>query len=136
MFEFADYFFTAAYINLRVMRNNGKILRIIIVLISVVSLCHGQSDLDYQLYSKEIDSFITEGVKYNVETKEVVIFKKYLPTDKEISILVRELQDTDVNMLRMNMNYDTIKLRLCNDESFRKAIFELQKDFFNTPTLD
>ena len=118
------------------MRNNGKILRLILILILIASLCRGQSNLDYQLYSKQIDSFITEGAKYNIETKEVVIFKKYLPTQNEISNLVEELQDTDVNMLKMVMHYDTVKLRLCNDESFRKAIFELEKDFFNTPTLD
>ena len=90
------------------MRINGKIIYLTLPLIWVVSLCHGQSDLDYQLYSKEIDSFINEGIKYNVETKEVVIFKKYLPAQNEISNLVRILQDTDINMLKMMMSYDTM----------------------------
>lgn len=102
----------------------------------LASLCHGQSALDYHLFSKEIDSFITEGVKYNVATKEVVVFKKYLPIENEITFFVNELQDTDINILRMLVNYDTLKLRLCADEYFRNAIFQLQKEFFNTPTLN
>jgi len=118
------------------MHNKGKMLRLTFTSILVVSLCHGQSTLDYQLYSKVIDSFITQGTKYNVETKEVIIFKKYFPAHNEISSLVKALQDTDVNTLKIMMNYDTLKLRLCNDESIRKAIFELERDFFNTPTLD
>jgi hypothetical protein len=111
-------------------------IRLTIILGLLTTLSWGQKALDYKLYSKVIDAYIEEGIKYKVTTIEVLIIRKYVPNENQASFYGKEFLDSDEQIIDMTLHYDTTKIRLLKDEHVRNTIRLLEKEFYATPTLD
>lgn len=111
-------------------------LRLLVILTLTSARCLGQTNTDYQLYSTVIDSFINKGIEINISTTEAVVIEKYAPEENEVSLLIKLLQDTSVNRVSKVLRYDPIKISLCKDENFKAALINLEKSFFETPSLE
>ena len=119
------------------MRNRyKKMIRITTLLLLLTNLSFGQTDLDYQLYSQVLNNFVNEGIKYNEKTTQVVIINKYIPDENEISFYGKDFLDDNENSINMALNYDTLKIRLFKDDHVKEALKQLEKEFFDTPSLD
>lgn len=117
-------------------RNTSKMIRLTILLVLLSNLSFGQTDLDYQLYSQVLNNFINEGVKYNEKTTEVVIITKYVPDENETSAYGEDFLDDDEQTINMMLHYDTMKMGLFKDDQIKNGLKQLEKDFFETPSLD
>jgi len=102
----------------------------------MTNLVFGQTDLDYQLYSQVLNSFINEGIKLNEKTIQVVIINKYVPDENEASAYGESFLDDDEQTISMVLHYDTLKMKLFNDDHVKAALKQLEKEFFETPSLD
>lgn len=110
--------------------------RLTILLVLLTNLSFGQTDLDYHLYSQVLNDYIKEGVKYHTKTTEVVIIIKYTPEEIEVSAYRKEFLENDEETINRALHYDTMKMRLFNDDRVKSALTQLEEKFFDTPSLD
>lgn len=110
--------------------------RLLILITFLGPSVFGQSNKDYVLYSKVIDSFVNTGIKYNIKTTEVVVIEKFTPNESEVPNYTSVLQDTNAQRIYAAAGYDSLKIRLFWDPFVKNAIISLEKAFFETPTLD
>lgn len=110
--------------------------RLALILIFISTVSWGQTTVDYKLYSIVIQDFIAEGIKYNVQTTEVVIITKFNPTENYVAYYGKEFIDGDEQLLEVSLHYDTTKIRIFKNEQIRQGIMALEQEFFQTPTLD
>jgi hypothetical protein len=110
--------------------------RLTILLILLTNLSFGQTPLDYQLYSLAINNFINEGIKYDKKTTQVIVINKYIPDENEASVYGKEFLNGDEQQINMFLRYDTLKIRLLNDNHIADAMRSLEKEFYETPLLD
>ncbi|MGC3946390.1 MAG: hypothetical protein QM762_18030 [Chryseolinea sp.] len=113
-----------------------KTIRLAILLTLSTSLSFGQTDLDYQLYSQVLNNFINEGLRYNEQTSQVVVINKYIPDENIASAYGEDFLGDDEHSIRMVLHYDTMKIRLFNDAKVKDVLKQLERDFFETPSLD
>lgn len=111
-------------------------IRLTILLVLLTNLSFGQTELDYHLYSQVLNNFINEGIKYDEKTTQVVIITKYVPDENEASSYGEDFLDDDEQMINMVLHYDTLKIRLFKDDHVKDALMQLEKEFFETPSLD
>jgi len=111
-------------------------IRLTLLLVLLTNLSFGQTDLDYQLYSKVLNDFINDGIKYDQKTTEVVIIAKYIPDENEAASYGDSFLDDDEHTFNMVLHYDTMKIRLFKDDRVRSVLRQLEKGFFETPSLD
>src|SRR5688572_22396790 len=102
-------------------------VRLTILLILLTNLSFGQTDLDYQLYSHVLNDFINEGIKYDEKTTQVVIITKYIPDENEASSYGEHFLDDDEQIINMVLRYDTMKIRLFNENHVKNALRTLEK---------
>lgn len=111
-------------------------IRLTILLLLLTNLSFGQTDLDYQLYSQVLNNFINEGIKHEEKTTAVVIITKYVPDENEASVYGGNFLSDDERVINMVLHYDTMKMRLFKDDYVKNVLKQLEKEFFETPSLD
>lgn len=119
-----------------VRNGSHRMIRLTILLGLLTNLSFGQSDLDYELYSQVLNSFINEGLKYDEKTTQVVIIAKYVPDQNEASAYGEDFFHNNEQTINMVLHYDTMKMKLFKDDHVKTLLKQLEKYFFETPSLD
>lgn len=113
-----------------------KMIRLTIIFALLTDLCLGQTNLDYQLYSRVIVDFINEGIEQDVKTDQVVIINRYIPSENHASFYGKEFIESDEQLINMMLHYDSVKLRLFKNNDVINAIRMLEMQFLETPSLN
>lgn len=110
--------------------------RLALLLVLLTNLSFGQKDTAYQLYEHVINDFINDGLEQNIRTNQVVIISKLMPEENWASEYGNHFLGSDDRTIAMWLRYDSAKIELIRDYNVREALMSLEKEFYETPTLD
>ena len=114
--------------------------RLFIALIFFSSFAYGQVNNDYEIYSSVINNLMYDWDSSRTHLTNVVIIEKFKPNENEVEEYIETLYRTDtkfdIDNRNWHLKYDSSLINLIQKESIRTALFELKRNFLETPIIE